>query len=255
MLHHLFLFIQQALRSSDQSSVTDLTGRLFTMLITMNMGSIGKKLNSTLYPVTVDGYRYRVTMRGLDPFGFRIFGNQLGNLDSDGKTALYRDVLGTNGGISNPEGGTSTAPPQFPMFFKPASDDALNAVTLYDKEGKDTGIDGIPLVPIPPEVTNPNFQGTSSGNTSTVNTGGTFTFDTNVSANYQIIISRDGVDYDPTNPQNRVLRGSIPTPGQQTVIWNGNDNSAQSFPVGNYPYRTHLGSSSQLSSLIPNWVS
>ncbi|MEM6404756.1 MAG: DUF11 domain-containing protein, partial [Cyanobacteria bacterium P01_D01_bin.116] len=155
-------------RSSDQSSTTDLTGRLFTMLITMNMGSNGKRLNSILYPVTVDGYRYKVTMRGLDPFGFRIFGNQIGNLDSDGKTPLYRDVIGTNGGISNPEGGTSTAPPQFPIFFNPPDNDALNAVTLYDREGKDVG-NGIPLVPIPPEVTNPDFQGTSSGNSSTVN--------------------------------------------------------------------------------------
>lgn len=228
-------------RSSDQSSTTDLTGRLFTMLITMNMGDNGKKLNSTLYPVTVDGYRYRVTMRGLDPFGFRIFGNQIGNLDSDGKTPLYRDVLGTDGSISSPEGGTSTAPPQFPIFFNPPADDALSAVTVYDREGRNVG-NGIPLAPIPPEVTNPNFQGTSSGNTSTVNTGGTFTFNTNVPANYQIIISRDGVDYDPTNPQNRVLRGSIPIPGQQTVTWNGNDNSAQPFPVGNYPYRAQIQS-------------
>ncbi|MEM7554624.1 MAG: DUF11 domain-containing protein [Cyanobacteria bacterium P01_A01_bin.84] len=228
-------------RNSDQSSTTDITGRLFTFLITMNMGDNGKNLHSTLYPVTVDGYRYKVTMRGLDPFGFRIFGNQLGNLDSDGKTPLYRNVLGTNGNIDNPEGGTSTAPPQFPMFFNEPSNDALNEVTRYDTQGKNTGT-GIPLIPITPEVTNPSFTGTSSGNTSTVNTGGTFTFNTNVPANYQIVISRDGTDFDPSNPQNRVLRGSIPTPGAQTVSWNGQDNSAQAFPVGNYSYKVQINS-------------
>lgn len=225
-----------------ESSTTDIKGRLFTFLINMNMGDNGRKLNSTLYPVTVDGYRYKVTMRGLDPFGFRIFGNQIGNLDSDGETPLYRDVLGEDGDINKPEGGTSTAPPQFPIFFNPPSEDALSAVTLYDREGKDVG-NGIPLAPIPPKVTNPNFAGTSSGNTSRVNTGGTFTFDTNVPANYQIVISRDGEDFDPTNPQNRVLRGSIPIPGQQSVDWNGNDNSAEPFPVGNnYPYRVQIQS-------------
>lgn len=230
-----------SVRSSSQSSTTNITGRLFTMLIAMNMGDNGKRLNSILYPVTVDGYRYKVTMRGLDPFGFRIFGNQIGNLDSDGTTPLYRDVLGSDGNISSPKGGTNTAPPQFPIFFNPPSDEALNLVTLYDKQGKKVG-NGIPLIPIPPEVTSPNFKGTSSGNISRVNTGGTFTFNTNVPANYQIIISRDGVNYDPSNPLNRVLRGSIPIPGQQTVTWNGKDNNAQPFPVGDYPYRVQIQS-------------
>ncbi|MEO1133823.1 MAG: DUF11 domain-containing protein, partial [Cyanobacteria bacterium J06639_1] len=91
---------------NSQASTADLNGRLHTFFITMNMGANGRNLNSDLYPVTVDGYRYEIDIRGLDPFGFRIFGNQLGNLDSDGTTPLYHDVLGTNGAIANPEGGT-----------------------------------------------------------------------------------------------------------------------------------------------------
>ncbi len=226
---------------SSESSTTDIKGRLFTFYITLNMGDNGRQLHSDLYPVTVDGYRYKLDMKGLDPFGFRIFGNQLGNLDSDGETPLYRDVVGKDGGVLTPWGGTSTAPPQFPIFFNQVDTAALPFITLYDTKGQSNGT-GISPAPILPQVTNPNFQGTSSGNTSTVNTGGTFSFNSNVPGNYQIIISRDGQDFDPTNPQNRVLRGAT-LGGPQSVTWNGKDNSAQPFPVGNdYPYRITVNS-------------
>ena len=45
------------------------------------------------------------------------------------------------------------------------------------------------------------------GSTTLFQSGGTFTYTSNVAGVYQIVISRDGVNYDPTNPQNRVLSG------------------------------------------------
>ena len=49
------------------------------------------------------------------------------------------------------------------------------------------------------------------------------------------MISRDGVNFDPTNPLNRVLSGLKPA-GTQTVSWDGKDNADDYFPEGG-PYR------------------
>ena len=223
-------------RSSNQSSTTDITGRLFTFFIDMNMGDNGRQLHSDLFVVTIDGFRYKLDMRGLDPFGFRIFGNLVGNWDSDGTTPLYRNVLGDNASIDNPEGGVSTAPPQFPMFFNPVDPTALPHITRYDTNGQAVGT-GIATTPTLPGVSNGNFAGSVTGKTTLVNAGGTFTFNSNAPGTYQIIISRDGVNFDPTHTQNRVLRGVMTVGGSQSVTWNGKDNTAEPFPVGNYPYQ------------------
>ncbi|MDJ0800987.1 MAG: hypothetical protein QNJ51_29975 [Calothrix sp. MO_167.B12] len=223
-------------RSSNQSSTTDITGRLFTFYIEMNMGGNSRQLHSDIYIVTLDGFRYKLDMRGLDPFGFRIYGNLVGNWDSDGKTPLYRNVLGDSADISNPEGNVSTAPPQFPMFFNPIDQNALLYITRYDTNGQAMGT-GIPLTPNLPSLSNPNFTGTVTEKTTLVNNGGTFTFNSNASGTYQITISHDGSNFDPTNPQNRVLRGVMTTGGSQSVIWNGKDNSGNFFPTGSYSYR------------------
>jgi uncharacterized repeat protein (TIGR01451 family) len=57
-------------------------------------------------------------------------------------------------------------------------------------------------------------------------------------------ISRDGINYDPTNPANRSLRGVIATTGVQTIPWDGKDNIGTNFPVGsnyNAVVRVHAG--------------
>ncbi|MEL6442001.1 MAG: GEVED domain-containing protein [Cyanobacteria bacterium J06621_8] len=229
-------------RDSD-SSTTDLEGRLHSYFITMNLGGNGRDLHSALYPITEDGYRYRIDFNGLDPFGFRIFGNMLGNLDSDGISPLYRDVLGTNGNIANPVGGTSSAPPQFPIFFNELNTAVLSFLQAYDPlTGAEAGT-GFAAVPATPIVSNITYGGSVSGTQSTVNSGGTFSFDSNIPGVYEIVISRDGVDFDPSAQSNRVLRGLMTSSGTQTIPWNGLDNSASPFPVGQYDYivRIHAG--------------
>ena len=230
-------------RSNDTSSTTDLNGRLHTYFINMNMGANGYQLHSDLYPITIDGYRYQIDLNGLDPFGFRIFGNLLGNLDSDGKSPLYHDVIGDDGSIADPEGNTSSAPPQFPIFFNELDEDVLSDLQIYDPvTGSEVGT-GFAASPIIPVVTSPSYSGNLSGNKSTVNEGGTFSFDSNMSGVYEITISRDGVDFDPNTLENRVLRGLMPSGGTQTVEWNGLDNTGDPFPVGefNYQVKIHAG--------------
>ncbi len=94
---------------------------------------------------------------------------------------------------------------------------------------------GVPSSPVAPQVDSLVFDGDLGGNNTTLNIGGTFVYTSNISGTYELIISRDGVNFDPTNPLNRVLRGTRPA-GAQNVIWDGHDNTGNPFPVGlNYP--------------------
>lgn len=223
-------------RSSDESSTTDRDGRLFAYYLAMITGGNGRPLYFDTYPVTNDGYRYLARVRGLDPFGFIRYGNQVGFFDSDGQTPLYHDVLGNNGNLTVLEGGVSISPPQFPTFFNPLDPQALFYVERYNSQGDFIGR-GIPRRPIDPIISFPTFVG-DEANTSEIGNGGVFAFTSNITGNFQIIISFDGVDFDPYNPQNRVLRGTIENPGSQSIVWDGNDNEGNDFPIGtNYPAR------------------
>ena len=71
---------------SSASSTTDITGRLFTNALIAFTGGNARPINTQLEVVTLDGFRYRVDTRGLDPNGFAFYGNQVGFLDGDGVT-------------------------------------------------------------------------------------------------------------------------------------------------------------------------
>ncbi len=208
-------------------SNANIEGRLFTYYIAAFTGGNGRYVNSTMFAVTTDGYRYQTELRGLDPNGFVLYGNQVGYYDADGVTPLLRDAYGNDNQLNVINGGVTIARPSFPLFFNTPADATL------------TGL-GITLNPIAPTISNLSFTGTAGANNSFFNTGGTFNFTTNVPSVYQLVISFDGVDFDPTNPQNRVLRGVIGA-GAQAVSWNGLDNSGTAFPVGNnYQVRAEI---------------
>src|SRR5438552_8584797 len=205
-------------------STTNLTGRVFSYYLALFTAGNGLPVFPTVYPITGDGYRYQVDLRGMDPNGWVSYGNQLGFLDSDGATPLYHDAVAANAGspgqLTNIQGGVTFALPSFPLFFEPPATATIAAL-------------GIPLAPTAPVMTGLAFVGNLGGNTSLVNNGGTFAYASNVPGVYEIVISRDGVNFDPTLPANRVLRGVRPA-GAQTVTWDGKDNSGVFFPVGTY---------------------
>ena len=200
------------------SSTTDITGRVFAYYLALFTGTNGRCLYSDLYAVTTDGYRYQMALNGLDPNGFIIYGNQVGFYDSDGITPLYHDVLGGDGQLANIEGGCHLALPTYPLFFHPPADETLAAA-------------GVAATPQDPTISGLSFSGTAGGNNSRIGTGGTFTFTSNLSAVYDIVISHDSVNFDPTLPANRRLRG-VRGAGTSTVAWDGKDNSGANFPIG-----------------------
>ena len=213
---------------ADLTTTVDITGRVFSYYLALFTGGNGRPVFPTIYAVTKDGYKYQVDLRGMDPNGWLIYGNQVGFLDSDGTTPLYHDAVafddhltgGSPGQLTTIQGGVKFAPPSFPLFFEPPAAATIAAL-------------GIPATPVAPTMSSISYAGNVGGNTSTVNSGGTFTFTTNVPGVYDIVISRDGVNFDPTLPTNRSLRG-VRGAGTHTATWNGRDNSNNPFPVGNY---------------------
>jgi uncharacterized repeat protein (TIGR01451 family) len=206
------------------------TGRVFTYYLALFTGGNGRPVNSVVYASTSDGYRYSIDLRGIDPNGWVSYGNQVGFLDSDGTSPLYHDAValgvGSPGQLTTIAGGVQFARPAFPLFFELPSNATLTAL-------------GIPTTPIAPVISVASFGGNVSGNTSTVSSGGTFTYASNVSGIFDFVISADGVNFDPTLPANRRLRGIRPA-GTQTVIWDGRDNVGTPFPVGSYVFHASV---------------
>jgi uncharacterized repeat protein (TIGR01451 family)/fimbrial isopeptide formation D2 family protein len=223
-------------RTNANNAATNQNGRLFTYYLTAFTGDNGRPINSTIFPVTTDGYQYRTAFNGLDPNGFVVFGNRSGFLNTDG-TPLYRDVLSGSGSPSEVaqlqtiQGGVTMTRPEFPIFFNQTNSTVLQVL-------------GIPTTPTAPLLSNLTFAGTATTTTSTENTGGTFTFNTNVPGSYELVISSNGTDFDPTNPLNRTIRRQLTTFGTQTVVWDGKRNDGTFFPVNttqpNYPVRASL---------------
>jgi uncharacterized repeat protein (TIGR01451 family) len=225
-------------RGSATASTADLNGRLFSNYYALFTGSNGRPITFPIYPVTNDGFRYKTQLRGLDPNGFLIYGNQVGFFDSDGKTPLYHDIIGQDGQISSPSGSVSLARPQYATFVNQLDPAVLPYINTFDPFGVSSGT-GITTSPVLPVVISPPvFTGSVAGNTSLISSGGTFAFSSSTPGNFQIVISRDGVDYDPTNANNRVLRGVMAAAGAQSIAWNGKDNSGVAMPAGNnYPVK------------------
>lgn len=215
------------------ASVTDINGRLFTYAWTGLAGNdVGRPVYTTHYVVSNDGYRYVEDLRGLDPIGFALYANRFGFLDNG--QPLLKDIRGNENLVTTLPTGVTTQIPQFPIFFSDISPTGPNNAEVEAV----LGLLGIPDEPSEPTVANVSFTGASGGAVTTPGVGGTFRFDTTDTVSYEIIISRDGVDFDPVNTGNRVLSG-IAGSGTQTVTWDGRDNAGNNFPASSrtYSYR------------------
>jgi hypothetical protein len=219
---------------SSLTSTADITGRLFSDYLAMITGDSSRPLISTLDVLTTDGYIYEVDLRELDPYGFIVYANDVGFLDSDGTTPLLHDVLADEdiptqeqNQLNVLQGGVSLAEPTHHIFFNEPSDEARLALNgLVD--------------PVAPSINSFVFNGVLFDNNTLVGAGGTFDLTVNVRGIYQLVISQDGVDFDPNLPTNRTLIG-VGSAGSQQIAWDGLDNAGVPFPEGlDYPARILL---------------
>ncbi|MCE7929919.1 MAG: hypothetical protein DYH17_00880, partial [Xanthomonadales bacterium PRO6] len=221
---------------ASNATTTDLAGRAFTYAWVGRSGDNGAaaRLNHVLHYITEDGYRYRQTLNDLDPFAYALYANRAGFLDTG--SPLYKSVRGNNQTATTllPAGsGISAQAPQYPIFFADVSDAGPNDAEVE----RVLGALGIPSVPPVPQLSAVSFTGTIGGSTTALGGGGVFQFNTVNTLTYQIVISRDGVDFDPANTLNRVLTGTALT-GSHSVFWDGRDNAGNLFPLGSgYTYR------------------
>lgn len=215
---------------ADAGSTTDLNGRLFTYAFIGFTNGNFRPLYSTHYYVTSDGYRYQQDLRGLDPNAYALYANSLGFLDNG--QPLYKDLRGNNQSVTNLPPGVTAQVAEYPVFFSDVRSTSPNAAEI---DRVLTAL-SIPLAPTTPLVSGLSFSGNVSGSTSTVGAGGTIRFSTTNTITYQIIISRDGTNFDPNDPRNRVLTGIART-GTYTIVWDGKDGTGANFPPGDYPFR------------------
>ncbi|WP_028047466.1 Ig-like domain-containing protein [Cellulomonas sp. URHE0023] len=213
-------------RAAHSASIRgDIPGRVFTYVLAGFTGSNPRPVTMEMYLNTLDGYRYRVNTNGFDPNGFVFYGNRQGFLDADGRTPLNHDVVGTGAGAQQLPalaGGVHLAGPEYPLSFEPLAEETLRALR-------------IPLEPAPPVLGAVDFTGVATKHGSYEGQGGTFTLDGTAGGTYEIVISRDGKNFDPGLLANRALRGVV-GPGGATVRWDGKDNAGVRFPASLVDY-------------------
>lgn len=213
------------------SSLANLDGRLFTYAWVGFTGVNNRPVYSRHDYVTLDGYRYAQSLAGLDPNGFALYANRLGFLDNG--QPLYKGVRGSDSLVTNLAAGLSAQRPEFPIFFSSVAPAAPHAAQV----DKVLAALGIPLAPQAPSLPSAAFIGPSpAGGAHTLRgAGGTFRLSIANASTFQIVVSRDGVDFNASNTANAVITGIAAT-GSQDVQWNGNDASGVPFPASATPY-------------------
>ncbi|AFY56042.1 conserved repeat protein [Rivularia sp. PCC 7116] len=216
-------------------------GRVFTNYLAMNMGTVEKSLNSNFFIQTKDGFLYKTSMNGIDPFGFIFFANSRGFIDQTDNSTLYHSAnAGQNNFSLDPFlGNVQVQRPD----VEDTNTDITHLVFFNRPDAETLNQLNIPLVPaIPITPTNFKFTGGNggSGNQTVVGVGGNFSFDSTSPGSYEIIIDTDKDNiFDPS--KDTVLQ-NIVTVGSNVVRWDGQDGQGNNLPprINNDPYDARI---------------
>ena len=202
---------------------------MFTDYLAQITGGNGaaNRVDSTLYAVTRDGFKYQVDLRGLDPNGFILYGNTVGFLNPDGVTPLYHDLVADINPLTAIQGGVMLSPPTGLLFVAPPAADLPSSIMP---------------TPVVPTVNSITFQGTAGdvdGQPGSVfSTGGNIVFDGNIGGVAHVVIAPNpggsvgcaGADFNSSLPANRSLVRVVAA-GVQNLAWDGRDNSGAYMPA------------------------
>jgi LPXTG-site transpeptidase (sortase) family protein len=214
-------------------------GRVYANYLSLNMGGNNISLSSLIYVQTSDGYRYRVDLNSMDPFGFIFFSSPKGLVDSATGDPLYHsvDLVGANpgslpAGVTIDVSGTAT----HKIFFR--TPDYANLPASAPISGGTTWLDVPTFTPPPP--TNFAFTGAEGtpGQGGTNPLGGFFTFDTTLDGSFAIWldINQDGI-YGNANDRQLFGYASI---GSNQIFWDGMDGTGTVVPASSQAYNARI---------------
>ena len=180
---------------ADATSTTDITGRLFTYALAAFTGGNGLPINQRVYVTTTDGFRYRTDTNGLDPNGFLMYGNQQ-RLPRRRRRDAARP---RRAGHDQHRAGLLRR--RWRDLRRPAVPAVVHPAVERDPQ---------PRWPSRPPrsrrscPTCPSAAASPATSPSSVPAARSATTPT-CPAQYEFVISRDGTNFDPGNPVNRVL--------------------------------------------------
>lgn len=210
-------------------------GRVYANVLNFSNGTGQVNTNGfygKMYPLTKDGYTYRVDNNGNNGIYFTFFVNNNGFLDPATQLPIYKSLTSTNtafltGKVQDPNTADTALNITHKMFYTLPSSD-LPTSSIGAVPGGTTWLKNPVIVPV---VTNLSLTGVEGTPGQISNKGGYIKFNADLQGSYKIVIEAT-----PANPGfvTRTLTGPS-TAGANQIYWDSKDGAGNAAPVGTYP--------------------
>ena len=207
-------------------------GRVYTNVLNLTNGTSNPQSNGfhgILYPLTKDGYIYKVNNNGNNGLWFTFFVNNNGFLKPDG-SALYKSLNNTSLGssaVQNPNAADTAQQITHKLFYTlPATDLPVSSIGAVP--GGSTWLKNIPVEPSLTAVSLFGVEGTQGQVSSK---GGYVKFVATTQGAYTITLKSPII---PAQFPARIITG-FAVAGENSVFWDGKDNAGNPLPTGAVP--------------------